>query len=291
MSQYNKIYSYDNWFSPKTYFLPVGELLQVAELSVVPKGEIASHMQICDELTYVISGKAKILSNGKTEDIKSGQIHYLKKGLEHQIIADDNEAFRYVCIGVNLNREYEAIKAFNDMLKEESFFADDDGTVRSLTALLVDEFYLKDENSDVMINAYLTQIFIALSRLYKKQENNKKRKKDYNCKASDLTLYGILRYIDREYINMVSVTEAAQNLSYSGDYVSHLFKKKMGITMKEYLLKKKINTAKELLVTSDLKVEEIAEYLNFNSAHAFYQAFKKIVSKSPSEYKKENSGF
>ena len=73
--------------------------------------------------------------------------------------------------------------------------------------------------------------------------------------------------------------------------MSHLFKKKMGITLKEYLLIKKMNTAKDLLLTSNLRIEEIAEFLNFNSAHSFYQAFKKTVKMSPTEYKKSNDGF
>lgn len=56
----SKLFAFDNLFFDKQLRLPVGVLLQVSELSVIRSGEILEHIQTCDEITYVISGKAKM---------------------------------------------------------------------------------------------------------------------------------------------------------------------------------------------------------------------------------------
>lgn len=56
----SKLFAFDNLFFEKHLYLPTGILFQVSELSVIRGGEILEHIQTCDEITYVISGKAKM---------------------------------------------------------------------------------------------------------------------------------------------------------------------------------------------------------------------------------------
>lgn len=290
MGNFDKIYEFENIFVNQNYVLPVGKVRQVSELSIIPNGEIIEHIQSCDELTYVISGKAKILSDDNIHCVSGGEIHFIKKGVKHKIVADNDEKFRYVCIGIDIDSECNEIQTFTKKDLPNYFFGKDNGNIRYLTEMLLNEFYLKDEDSDIMINSLLIQIFISLSRIYDGDVGTVK-KKEFSCNSSKLTLYEILRFIDREYINLKGIKQISEHIKYNEDYISHLFKKKMGITLKEYLLRKKISAAMELLDTSNLKIEEIADYLNFNSAHTFYQAFKRIAKVSPTEYKTINSGF
>lgn len=290
MKNLDKIYEFENVFANQSYVLPVGKVRQVSELSIIPNSEIIEHVQICDEITYVISGKAKIISDNNIHDVNDGDIHFIKKGVKHKIVADKDEKFRYVCIGIDINPECEEIFSFSKMNVPDYFFSKDDGNLRYLTQMLINEFYLRDKSSDIMINSLLIQIFISLARIFEGNYNTIK-KKDLSFNSSKLTLYEILRFIDREYINLKNIKQISEYTQYSEDYISHLFKEKMGITLKEYLLRKKISLAMELLITSNLRVEEIADYLNFNSSHTFYQAFKRMTNVSPTEYKINNSGF
>lgn len=287
MNQSGVSYSYDNSFSSAMYVMPIGEILQVSELSMLANGEVAEHDQSCDEITYAISGKAKIYSGDKVVDMQGGQIHFIKKNTTHRIVVGD-ENFRYICIGVNLDMDYEPIRCFTEMIHSDSFIVNDDGNTRVLAELLINEFYFKDAQSDTMINLYLTQIFITLARILKETKKAQTERRGYSHSSAQFTLYHALRYIDREYINIQSVKEIAAHLSYSEFYLSHLFKEKMGMTIKEYILRKKIMKSIELLQTSNLRVDEIANYLHFGTPHAFSQAFKRIVSVSPMQFKKQN---
>ena len=63
-------------------------------------------------------------------------------------------------------------------------------------------------------------------------------------------------------------------------------------TLKQYILKKKIEQAKKLLCSTNLNVTEIAESVGFNDYNNFIQRFKYIVGVTPLQYKlreKENT--
>ena len=279
-----KIYSFDAVLKRETITLPVGEVFQASELSIMRGSEIYEHVQECDEITYVISGKAKFYSDNVCHELRGGQIHFVKKGVRHKIIAENEENFRYICFGINPDFSHENIKDVAEYFDTDSFMVADDGNVRIFSELLINEFYLKDHNSHIMINLYVSQIFIALARII---DNNggRVRKNSYKYSRKQFTMYHLLRYIDREYINIKNIRDIADKLSYSEYYLTHLFKEKMGISIKEYLIRKKIMMACELLKTTDMSITGIAEYLNMGTAHTFSQSFKKVVSISPTEYK------
>lgn len=291
MSLYDIIYEYENLFIENPYVLPIGKVIQVSELSIVKNGEIVEHEQICDELTYIISGSAVVVSNNEQYEISEGELHFIKKGLTHKIIAKDKKPLRYICIGIELDKNYDGNKPFFETDFSGYFFSRDDGNIKIFSELLLNEFYSKNEASDIMINSLLTQIFITLVRIYKDQRISKGQKREYAYNDSKATLHEVLRYIDREYMNIKNVRQISQDLSYNNDYISHLFRKKMDMTLKEYLMRKKISHSTQLLLEGNLSIEQISEHLNFSSSHSFYQAFKRITTQSPSEYRKQNSKF
>lgn len=281
----SKLFAYDNLFFEKHLYLPVGILFQVSELSVIRSGEILEHIQTCDEITYVISGKAKMYTGDKCTEITGGQVHFIKKGIRHKIIADANENFRYICIGYIPNENCADIASFLETTENiTDFIAEDGGTIRNLSRQLINEFYLRDEQSDVMINAYLVQILLSLYRIL---TNSTIAKEKTSSSTSNFAVYRTLRYMDQEYLNIASIKEIAVALNYSEYYLSHLFREKMGLTIKDYLTRKKMIAAENMLKTSNMSIQEIAEQLNYASAHSFSLAFKKYMSESPTTYRKK----
>ncbi len=280
----SRVFLYDYLVSNNKIIIPAGELFQVSELSLIRGGEIAEHVQQCDEITYAVSGRAKFYSNDLAEQITGGQIHFIKKGMKHKIVADEDANFRYICIGFNSNLCCEDIKAFFKMREQTGCFVkDDDGSIKRLTELLLNEFYMEDEQKNIMINLYLSQILISLARIYKGNINYIDKK---STSTSNYAVYRALRYIDREYMYIKSVKSVAKELSYSEYYLSHIFSEKVGMSIKEYITKKKLQTAAQMLKTTNLSINEISDYFNFSTQHTFRQAFKKEYFMSPSEYRK-----
>ena len=91
-------------------------------------------------------------------------------------------------------------------------------------------------------------------------------------------------------MRIANVKQVSDVLSYSEYYLSHVFKEKMDMTMKDYLMQKKIMTAIELLKESNMCISEISEQLHFSSLHSFGVAFKRYMGMSPSELRKKSLG-
>ena len=282
----SKLFSYDKMFAKGQLSLPSGDIFQIAELSLIKNGEIPEHVQYCDEITYVISGKAAIYYGDECFELTNGQIHYAKQGPMHRIVADSEQNFHYYCIGFIPNTEETSTKVFFQAIEHlQDFVVEDEGNIRTLFNLLMNEFYIRDTESNVMIQCYFCQMLILLYRILNGKSKEKLSK--VNTSASNHAVYQTLKYIDRHYIKLTSVKEIARSLSYSEYYLSHVFREKIDTTIKDYLLQKKIMTAAELLKTSTMCVSEVAEQLHFSSSHSFRVAFKRYMDMSPSEFRKK----
>ncbi len=280
----DRLFEFDNMFLNGQMKIDIGELYQVSELSVIRGGEISLHTQWCDEITYAISGSADFISGEERIKIQAGQIHFIKNGLPHKIEVPCDRNFRYICIGFIPDLGNKAVKTFYDACGSKEYFSvSDNGTVKTLSEFLIREFYNYDDYSLDMINQYISQILITMARIL--SDKNYVYNINHSKKSGNYAMYKTLRFVDREYLQITNLGEVAKALSYSEYYLSHIFREKMGITLKEYITKKKIAYASELLRTSELTVEQIAETLNFSCPHTFRRVFKQHMSMTPTEYK------
>lgn len=80
-----------------------------------------------------------------------------------------------------------------------------------------------------------------------------------------------------------------KEIPYSQAYMVRLFKKHMGVTPHEYILRRRLETAQLLLRHSTLSIKEIAERLVFSDQYHFSNYFKKCFGVSPSQFRKPES--
>ena len=78
-------------------------------------------------------------------------------------------------------------------------------------------------------------------------------------------------------------------LAISTSYFSTLFKNQTGKTFVEALTDCRIEAAKELLSTTQMKSYEVAEAVGYSDAHYFSSIFKKNVGMTPKEYARKRS--
>jgi two-component system response regulator YesN len=77
----------------------------------------------------------------------------------------------------------------------------------------------------------------------------------------------------------------AEKVGLSSGYLSGIFKKLFGLSFQEYVLKKRLDKAKILLLTTNMKNYEVAESVGFEDASYFSSRFKKMFGISPKQYK------
>ncbi|HZK72043.1 MAG TPA: helix-turn-helix domain-containing protein [Clostridia bacterium] len=139
-------------------------------------------------------------------------------------------------------------------------------------------------------------IFVELQTLDQSVDWLNKTYDEYQKMLSDInqlknskhykTVEEIQNYIKEHYqeINL-SVESIAEITGYTPYYFSKIFKDITGFNINDYIRQIRIDKAKELLTTSNCKVNEIPEMLGFTSASHFFSAFKKDVGLTPVAYR------
>jgi len=93
-------------------------------------------------------------------------------------------------------------------------------------------------------------------------------------------------YIDNHYTENIDLNTIAREAGFNPVYFSSLFKKETGINFKEYLLQKRIDTAKELLVSGNDTIGNICLKVGYKDVRYFSKIFSKTVGIKPNMYRK-----
>lgn len=77
----------------------------------------------------------------------------------------------------------------------------------------------------------------------------------------------------------------SKKLKYDYTYLSKIFSEEKGITLQQYIIVRKIENVKELLLTKNLNVAEIAHKFHYSSAGHLSNQFKKVTGFTPRQFK------
>jgi len=103
------------------------------------------------------------------------------------------------------------------------------------------------------------------------------------------TAQEIVRYLDAHYFEDVSLIDVATRFHLDPSHLSKLFKAVTDENFIEYVTRKRMEKACELLRGSDRKINEIAELVGYENQRYFSQVFKKFTGRTPSEYREAKS--
>ncbi|RXZ81307.1 AraC family transcriptional regulator [Paenibacillaceae bacterium] len=284
-------FHFDNVYfqDPKRY----GDILlyQVGDLSCAGGYEIGEHLQQCYEISYIASGKGVFTCDGVPYAVQEGDLVLNLPGQMHNGIADQQEPFRYFYVGFAFQERtgqgHEGRDAFLHIRKmfdqvETPVIANQKGIATPFTNLFHELINLKNY-SPLMIETYLQQLIVMAYRsfydrwvLYYAPISKSDETKNI--------IYGVINYIDVHLLELTELSAIAAELNYSYTYLSHIFSRETGLTIKEYYNRKRFEKASEWLKLSQWSVTQIAEKLHYQSIHSFSKAFRNYYGISPTEY-------
>ena len=233
--------------------------------------EIRTHFLV----VYIKEGYGTLLSSPKKLRLSPGQIFVMFPNEKIHYKVDENSLWTISWIGIYGNLAYDffektGLTPENPLIKLNKPL---------ITENIFEEIYNKsfsDKTAD-KINV-ISLIYKFFSLLTEGQESK------YNINYIEEAIH----IIDYNYDKNISVKSIAKNLFINPSYLSRIFKKEKGITLKEYILHKKINRAKELLTYEDIPISMVSNSVGISDALYFSRIFKKKTGLSPNEYKKLN---
>jgi len=105
-------------------------------------------------------------------------------------------------------------------------------------------------------------------------------------KASVSFIDQAIEYVNAHFNEGINLDSVAQVLGYSPNHLSRNFRMKSGIGFTDYLNGKRVAYAKDLLISTRMNLQDLAEKCGFSSANQLIRVFEKYEGITPNEYRK-----
>jgi AraC family transcriptional regulator len=157
-----------------------------------------------------------------------------------------------------------------------------DPVIQQIGGLLARELDTDLPNSQIYVDGLTTALSAHLLRQYCTVEQ---RIKDYKNGLSQYRLQQAIDYIQAHLAEDLSLDDIAAQVGMSRYYFCHLFKRSTGMSPYQYVIKCRIDRAKELLLfRQDCSIADVAFQVGFASQSQFTKHFKKWVGTTPKKF-------
>lgn len=188
---------------------------------------------------------------------------------------------------------YEGINEYLENEQKEMIKESGENQIRKIQQI-VGTFYQLFEDGKYQEKGHCIQENVEnLNSIYKIWKYVKKmieeaiqENKEHFRNVNSIQVKETIAYIKLHYSENLKLTEMAERVYISPQYLSSLFKKEMDMTISEYIALLRIEKAKELLRGSSHNVAEIAERIGYRDIRHFSMVFKRITGLTPTEYRK-----
>lgn len=236
---------------------------------------------ICHQIIYCIEGKGRLIINNKEYIITPGMGFYLPANFPHEYytvgdlwethwIAFDG----YESLQTMDKLGFASAKVFNLPVMDnlEEIFQ------KSYLTLNSDRFYGVFSTS-----GYLYSFLLELHRLvYQYYDESEVQKNS--------ALIAVLNYIDAHFSDDIELDKLCEIANITPQHLCRIFKKRLEMRPLEYIARKRMQTAKNLLFTTNKTIKEVAEAVGYRDTSYFGLIFRKYEKISPSEFRNKCTG-
>ncbi|WP_208607627.1 helix-turn-helix domain-containing protein [Paenibacillus pectinilyticus] len=236
--------------------------------------EIATHARLLDETQIVVEYRSDSSTYFLTLTQEQDLTTALKSGKEQDILdlfmpwleeLEQNEAsvamFKIMVLAVTDKAKM--------VLEHYKVHSDDIRQLRSIL-LQLDECCTLDEYKQ----SFASYFRIVTQLIREKKETN------------DPIIEHVLSIIQEQYAEDLSLDVLADQLNLSTSYLSTYIKEKTGANFMEHLHHRRVGNAQELLLHSDMNIQDIGIQVGYRNISSFNRMFKNRTGSSPGEYRR-----
>ncbi len=250
------------------------------------------HMHSQIELNFVLTGQMTYWFDGRELTVDEGRLCLFWGMIPHQVI-DRKEGTRFVCLYVpmsvflglaSLSRFRDAV--FRGAMIEALEIRSWD---RDIFQRWREELLAGDENLTEIVRNELTARVLRIERDgWRDLREAGSAIASFNANDSERVehIERMLRFIAEHALENISADDVGSAVGLHPNYAMSIFKRAVGHTINQAIVRHRLDTAQSLLISTDLSITDVAFESGFGSVSRFYEAFSERFVEKPTAFRR-----
>ncbi|WP_020620208.1 AraC family transcriptional regulator [Paenibacillus daejeonensis] len=229
---------------------------------------------------HVLAGEGKFVSQERTYTVRAGQTFVIEPQQLVSYISDAASPWHYRWVAFAGSEAAQLVESAGLF---EGFPVLNEGSRRlaMLFRRIRQVFGSSGEMADMQALGYLHLIIAELGQALLPAHGQALRSSENNG-----LMQRIVHYLSTQYAEPVSIEQMADTLGYNRAYLSRQFKQRTGMTPVHFLLKLRLDKARQLLRGNrELTIEQVAASVGFHDPLYFSKQFRRMYEQSPTAYR------
>ena len=243
------------------------------------------HTHPFTELFYVVDGKGEFNIQGQRFPVKPNDFVIINPQVEHTELSSPDEPLEYIVLGIN-GLSFSNLTPVSEGGHPFSFFnlRDEQKDILRYLNAMVQEATSQQMSYELVCHNLLEILLIKILRHQHFDLEVGKQSKA----TKDISF--IKHYLETYYHESIQLEDLASMTHLSRFYISHSFKKEIGMSPMEYLIDIRIKESKILLRTTNYSISQVADIVGFTTPTYFSKPFRKSTGISPTDYREQFQG-
>ena len=238
------------------------------------------HTHSYTELFYIIGGNGQFQIDDERFPVRAHQLVIVNPNIIHTELSYEAHPLEYIVLGI------EGLEISIPETNESRYCVytlPPENKVLTCMQNILLEMQEREPEHPMVCQAYMDILVVQLMRNTGTSMTQVSGNSPTNRQCAT-----IRRYIDNHYKEQLTLDLLAAEANVNKYYLAHAYKQTYGISPINYMISRRIQEGKRLLVETDLSLSQISGILGFSSASYFSQSFRKAEGISPAEYRKTN---
>lgn len=252
---------------------------------------VSSHTHDYYEFYFFLEGDVEIVISDEPHRIHPGDFLLIPPGTAHYPkILQEGKPYRRFILWISPEYCNQLLTASSDyaflmqyVQTNHVYQFDTDTitfhTIESKLFHIISEIKGNRFGKTAYLSLAVNELILYLNRLIHERLGNRRDHKENNL------AHALERYIEEHLCDNLSLDELEKLFFASKYYISHCFKDAYGISIHQYISKKRLYACRDAIICQE-PITETFEKFGFQDYSSFYRAFKKEFGASPKEYQK-----
>ena len=251
---------------------------------------VSLHTHDYYEFYFFLEGNVQMQIGNDIIPVRFGDIMLIPPEVPHRpIIKNDGTPYRRFIFWISqdycqhllqFSPDYAYVIQLAQILKQYIHHTDNiaSNAVQSRLIKILTEMRTDRFGRDALIPTLIQELILYINRLVHSQSASAKSKR------TDSLYEHLVYYIEEHLEEDLSLERLASEFFVSKYHIAHVFKDNIGISIHQYITKKRLALCKEA-IRGRMNISEAYEMYGFGDYSSFYRAFKKEYGISPKDYR------